>query len=69
MELQPRVLKTETAANYDARTRRLCVLSIVVALLLGTYVGALSWVTRQVENGVDRSLQPIPLVMRDQPGG
>lgn len=68
MESQPRLLETETAAHYDARTRRLWVLSIVVALLLGTYAGALAWVARQVEDGVDRSLQPIPVVIRDQPG-
>lgn len=68
MDLQPRVLETETDAHYDARNRRLCVLALVTAILLGTYVAALAWVTRQVETGVDRSLQPIPVVVRDQPG-
>lgn len=68
MELQPRTLKTETASHYDARLRRLCVLAIAGALLLGTYAATLAWVTRQVETGVDRSLQPIPVLVRDQPG-
>jgi hypothetical protein len=55
------------AARDDARIRRLCVLAIVAAVLLGAYVGGLAWVTHQVEAGVDRSLQQLPTIVRDQP--
>ena len=51
----------------DARVRRLCVLAIAAAVLLGAYAGGVAWVTHQVEVGVDRSLQPVPALVRDQP--
>ena len=50
----------------DARVRRLCVLSIAAAVLLAAYAGGVAWVTHQVEVGVDRSLQPLPALVRDQ---
>jgi hypothetical protein len=55
------------AAREDARVRRWCVLAIAAALLLGAYAGGLAWVTHQVEAGVDRSLQPLPTLVHDQP--
>lgn len=51
----------------DARVRRLCVLAIAGALLLAAYAGGVAWVTHQVEVGVDRSLQPVQALVRDQP--
>ena len=53
--------------DADARVRRLCVLAIAAAVLLAAYAGGVAWVTHQVEIGVDRSLQPLPALVRDQP--
>jgi len=39
---------------------------LVVAILLGAYASALSWVTKRVEAGVERSIQPLPVVMQDR---
>jgi hypothetical protein len=44
-------------------------LSLVVAIVLGVYVGALAWVTQRVEAGVERSIQPLPVVMQDRQHG
>ncbi len=55
------------AAHQDARIRRWCVLAIAAAVFLALYAGGLAWVTRQVEAGVDRSLQPLPAVVQDKP--
>lgn len=54
--------------DADARVRRLCVLAIAVAVLLAAYTAGVAWVTHQVEVGVDRSLQPLPAIVRDKPG-
>ena len=35
---------------------------------LAAYAGGVAWVTRHVEAGVDRSLQPISGIVRDHPG-
>jgi hypothetical protein len=64
--LNPHLL-TASATRDDARIRRWCMLAIAAALLLGLYAGGLAWVTHQVEAGVDRSLQPLPELVRDQP--
>lgn len=50
----------------DARARRLCLLAIAAAVLLAAYAGGVAWVTRQVEVSVDRSLQPLPAIVRDR---
>lgn len=55
------------AAQHDARIRRWCVLAIAAAVLLAAYAGAVAWVTQQVEAGVERSLQPLPTLVRDKP--
>lgn len=53
-------------SDADARARRLCMLAIAAAVLLAAYAGGVAWVTRQVEVGVDRSLQPLPAIVRDR---
>jgi hypothetical protein len=68
MALQSHAIEHDTAAARESRLRRWCLLAILGAMLLGVYVGTLSWVTRQVEAGVERSIQPLPVVMRDRPG-
>lgn len=68
MALRTRAIEHDTAAIREARLRRWCLLAILGAMLLGVYVGTLSWVTRQVEAGVERSIQPLPVVMPDRPG-
>jgi hypothetical protein len=65
--LNPHLLSTTAASREDARIRRWCVLALAAALLLAAYAGAVAWVTHQVEAGVDRSLQPLPALSRDQP--
>jgi hypothetical protein len=68
MATTPRGLANLTApAAREARLRRWCLLAILGALLLGTYVGALAWATRTVEAGVARSIQPLPALVRDRP--
>lgn len=51
----------------DARMRRWCVLAIAAAILLAAYAGGVAWVAHQLEASVDRSLQPLPTVVRDRP--
>ena len=51
----------------DARLRKLCWMAIALAVLLGTYAGTLAWATRTVEAGVERSIQPLPVMLQDQP--
>lgn len=53
----------------EARMRRWCLLAILGTVLFAVYVGTLAWATRQVEAGIDRSIQPLPMVLRDRPGG
>lgn len=71
--LHPHALQSRAKApathgiDADARARRLCLLAIAAAVLLAAYAGGVAWVTHQVEVGVDRSLQPLPAVGRDQP--
>jgi hypothetical protein len=64
---RPRTLETDVAR--DAKHRRWWWLSLVVAIVLGVYVGALAWVTQRVEAGVERSIQPLPAAMQDHPPG
>lgn len=68
MALRTRAIEHDTAAIREARLRRWCLLAILGAMLLGVYVGTLSWVTRQLGAGVERSIQPLPVVMPDRPG-
>jgi hypothetical protein len=65
--LQSRAQAPSQGIDADARVRRLCLLAIAAAVLLAAYAGGVAWVTHQVEVGVDRSLQPLPAVVRDQP--
>jgi predicted double-glycine peptidase len=62
--LENRVLETEAARS--AKYRRWWWLSLVVAIVLGVYAGTLAWVTKRVEAGVERSIQPLPVVMQDR---
>ena len=68
--LQARALHEQApddTTRDDARVRRLCVIAIAVAVLLAAYAGGVAWVTRLAEAGVDRSLQPLPALVRDHP--
>lgn len=66
--LHPHALQSRARdRDEDARIRRWCVLAIAAAVLLAAYVGGVAWVTHQVEAGVDRSLQPLPALLREQP--
>ena len=60
---QPHPLRTAR----ETRVRRLCWLALAGALLAGLYIGALSWATQEIEAGVARSIQPLPVVIRDRP--
>lgn len=51
----------------DARMRKVCWIAITIALLLGAYAATLSWATRTVEAGVERSIQPLPAMIQDRP--
>ena len=51
----------------SAKQRRWCWAALVIAILLGAYAGTLAWVTKRVEAGVERSIQPLPVVMQDRP--
>lgn len=65
--METRVLETDAARS--ARHRRWWWLSLAVVVVLGVYAGALAWVTRRVEAGVERSIQPLPVVMQDRRHG
>ena len=65
MATRPHPLEASPAGQ--ARLRRLCWIAIAISLLLGAYVAALSWATRTVEEGVVRSIQPLPALIQDQP--
>ena len=72
MALHPHALDTralETDAARSARHRRWWWLSLAVVIVLGVYAGALTWVTRRVEAGVERSIQPLPAAMQDRQRG
>jgi hypothetical protein len=72
MALHPHALENsalETDAARSAKHRRWWWLSLVVAVVLGVYAGTLAWVTQRVEAGVERSIQPLPVVMQDRPPG
>lgn len=68
MALHTHAIDHESAPVREARLRRWCLLAILGAMLLGVYVGTLAWATRQVEAGVERSIQPLPALIRDRPG-
>lgn len=53
-------------ARRTARRRRGRRRLLAFALVLGLYAGALAWLTRQVETGVERSLQPLPGLLHDR---
>jgi hypothetical protein len=70
--LHPHALRSTAATpagrgDIEARARRWCVLAIAVMVLLAAYAGGVTWVTHQLEASVDRSLQPLPALVRDQP--
>jgi hypothetical protein len=70
MALHPHALHDQDLGDEAARSakhRRLCWAALVVAILLGAYAGALAWVTKRVEAGVERSIQPLPVMMQDRP--
>ena len=52
----------------EARNRRWSWLAIVVAVLLAAYVAGVNWAARTVEEGVQASIQPLPVLTRDRPG-
>ena len=54
-------------ASLDARSRRWCWLALAGAMLLALYVGSLSWAARELEAGVEASIQPLPTMLRDNP--
>jgi len=54
-------------ALRDARVRRWCWGALAAALALGIYVGSLSWAARELGAEVERSIQPLPVVLRDNP--
>jgi hypothetical protein len=56
----------DTGSARNLKQRRRWWLLLGVAILLGAYAGALSWVTKRVEAGVERSIQPLPVVMQDR---
>ena len=69
MAMHPHAIRTraiDTEAARSLRQRRRWWLLLVVAILLGAYASALSWVTKRVEAGVERSIQPLPVVMQDR---
>jgi hypothetical protein len=72
MALHPHALETralETDAARSAKHRRWWWMSLAVAVVLGVYAGALAWVTKRVEAGVERSIQPLPVAVQDRPQG
>ena len=56
-----------TQGLRDARVRRWCWFALAGALGLALYVGSLSWAARELEAGVERSIQPLPVMLRDNP--
>ena len=66
-DAHPRIHAVQERALHDARARRWCWLALTGAVLLALYVGGLAWAAREVEAGVARSVQPLPLVMHDNP--
>lgn len=72
MALHPHMIQPairQVPESGDVRVRRLCWLAIAAAVLLGAYAGTLSWLTQRVEAGVQHSIQPLPALMLDRPGG
>jgi hypothetical protein len=72
MALHPHALETRTLETDTARSakyRRWWWMSLAVAVVLGVYAGALAWVTKRVEAGVERSIQPLPVAVQDRPQG
>jgi hypothetical protein len=63
--LRPHAL-TRSVREDDAKIRRWCVLAIAAAVLLAAYAGGIAWVSHQLEAGVDRSIQPLPALVRDR---
>ncbi len=70
MALHPHALHDhplDDPAGRGAKQRRWCWVALVVAILLGAYAGTLAWVTKRVEAGVERSIQPLPVMVQDRP--
>lgn len=65
--LQPTAIVPTGRDVADARVRRWCVLALAAAVLLAAYAGGVAWVTHRLEASVDRSLQPLPALVHDQP--
>ena len=49
-----------------ASRRRWLVVAIVALLVLGSYAGALAWVTRRLEIDVQKSIHPVPAALSDR---
>lgn len=70
MALHPHAIHDPTLGEEAARSakhRRLWWAALAIALLLGAYAATLAWVAERVEAGVERSIQPLPVVMQDRP--
>ncbi len=71
MATHPELLQQRHAprlrALHDARARRWCWIALALAVGLALYIGALAWAARELEAGVERSIQPLPALMRDNP--
>lgn len=53
-------------ARRTARRRRGWRRLLAFALVLGVYAGAVMWLTRRVEAGVERSIQPLPALLHER---
>lgn len=71
MATHPHLLRNQDAprlhALRDARARRWCWIALACAIGLALYAGSLAWAARELEAGVQRSIQPLPVLMRDNP--
>jgi hypothetical protein len=54
-------------AVHEARVRRWCWLALAGALGLALYVGSLAWAAKELEAGIEQSIQPLPMALRDNP--
>lgn len=55
--------------SHSSRRRRWLVGVVLLGLFLAAYAFALSWFTRQVQQGVQQSLRDIPVGVNDKAPG